>query len=153
MIRLFFFTLIIAGSVDAIQLKTDAQFLGGMMKGLMGGGGGPPKPPKGKVGGTKINVIDADETDESHGSTFSGKINQNGNANNQNNGMYMMPMMNPYDYYGAAMYPSYGFPQYYPQPMQMQVNPAQSNWQGMVDNFFEGSFFAQLDDAKKDAFR
>ena len=44
------------------------------------GGGEAPKPTKAKIGGTRINCIDANKSQASHGGKFEGKTNGSGNG-------------------------------------------------------------------------
>ena len=60
-----------------------------MLGALMGGlGGGAPKPPVAKIGGIKINCIDANKSSSHHGGKFQGKNSGSGNGmgNSQGSG-------------------------------------------------------------------
>ena len=126
-----------------------------MLGGLLGGGGGD-KGPKTKIGGTKINCIDANKSSSHHGGKFQGKNKGSGNGmgNVQNGGGMNQGMMGNMmggigNYMGMGG--AYGNQMGGNQMAGNQMGGNQmGNWMGNIDNFFGGSFFVQLYAKKSD---
>ena len=140
-------------------VQINSEFLGALASGLTGGNKPPPSA-KGKIGGIRINAIDANVTESCHKAEFKGgtKGKHNGvngggkfesksksgpaKAQPQSGGMMMVPMTVP-----SMMYP-------YQQQMMVPMmaagssgdtnsNQNPSNVMGNMESFFGGSFFVQ----------
>ena len=116
-----------------------------MLGGLLGGGGGAPKGTKAKIGGTRINCIDANKSQSHHGAQLQGKTKGAGNGmgNTAAN-----PGPAPGFFGGFGGYPGGGgYGDFFGGG---GGGNASGNWMGNIENFFGGSFFVQVYAKKSD---